>query len=73
MKKKLLAVMLSVFMAASALPEATVMAAAVQETAAILPGNLLLQPRIIQRTVQSPNLQILHQIHPQMRLHRAIR
>ena len=33
MKKKLLAVMLSVFMAASALPEATVMAAAVQETA----------------------------------------
>ena len=32
MKKKLLAVMLSVFMAASALPEATVMAAAVQES-----------------------------------------
>ena len=33
MKKKLLAVMLSVFMATTALPEATVMAAAVQESA----------------------------------------
>ena len=34
MKKKLLAVMLSVLMATTALPEATVMAAAVQESSA---------------------------------------